>query len=66
MNKLKHKEHIIISNIINIDNNYKNCSSRLLLLFIYSKSIKHICLKKNAIKRTTNGLLLKMSKKNEE
>ena len=28
-------------------------------LFIYSKLLKHICLKKNALKRTTNGLLLK-------
>jgi len=62
MNKLKHKEHIIISNIINIDNNYKDGR---LLPFIYSKSLKHICLT-NALKRTANGLLLILSKKNEE
>jgi len=66
INKLKYKENIIISHRINVDNNYKDDNSRLLLLFIYSKSLKHICLKKNAVKRTTNGLLLKMSKKNEE
>jgi len=66
INKLKHKENIIISNRINIDNNYKDSNSRLLLLFIYSKSLKHLCLKKNAVKRTTNGLLLKLSEKNEE
>jgi hypothetical protein len=66
INKLKYKENIIISNRINIDNDYKVSNSRLLLLFIYSKSLKHLCLKKNAVKRTTNGLLLKLSKKNEE
>jgi hypothetical protein len=66
LNKLKYKENIIISNRINVDNNYKDSNSRLILLFIYSKSLKHICLEKNAVKRTTNGLLLKMSKINEE
>jgi hypothetical protein len=66
INKLKNKEHIIISNRINVDNNYKDGNIRLLLLLMYSKSLKHICLKKNAVKRTTNGLLLKLSKKNEE
>jgi len=66
LNKLKYKENIIISNRINVDNNYKDSNSRLILLFIYSKSLKHIYLKKNAVKRTTNGLLLKMSEKNEE
>jgi hypothetical protein len=66
LNKLKYKENIIASNRINVDNNYKDSNSRLILLFIYSKSLKHICLKKNAVKRTTNGLLLKVSEKNEE
>ena len=66
LNKLKYKENIIISNRINVDNNYKDSNSRLILLFIYSKSLKHIYLKKNTVKRTTNGLLLKLSKKNEE
>jgi hypothetical protein len=66
INKLKYKENIIISNRINVDNNYKNGNSRLLLLFMYPKSLIYICIKKNAGKRTTNGLLLKMSKKNEE
>jgi len=66
LNKLKYKENIIISNRINVDNNYKDSNSRLILLFIYSKSLKHIYLKKNTVKRTTNGLLLKMGEKNEE
>jgi len=66
LNKLKYKENIIISNRINVDNNYKDSNSRLILLFIYSKSLKHIYLKKNTVKRTTNGLLLKMGEKSEE
>ena len=66
LNKLKYKENIIISNRINVDNNYKDSNSRLILLFTYSKSLKHIYLKKNTVKRTTNGLLLKMGEKSEE
>jgi len=62
MHNLKHKEHITISNKININNNYKDGR---LLPFIYSKSFIHIYLK-NVLKRTVNGLLLGLSKKNEQ
>ncbi len=54
---LKHKKHIIISNRINIDNDYNDSS---LLPFIYLISLKYICLK-NPLKRTANELLLRLS-----
>lgn len=58
INKLKQKKHFIISHRIDIDNNYED--NTLTQLWTYHISLNYICLK-NAIKRTANVLLQKLS-----
>ena len=63
MYKLKYKEHILFSNRVSIDYNYKD--KRLSSSWMFSELLNHMYLKK-ALKRTINGLLLIRGKKNEE